>query len=98
MRQLTRYWVTFEYQPPSSEGLVVGRWEEQVGFGVTATDLDDAMSILRREWFERHGFAIPPVREVVADIDVSTLDDQLRPHMDPPNWRGMWFPRAKPLR
>ncbi|HZQ82618.1 MAG TPA: hypothetical protein VFB25_11645 [Gaiellaceae bacterium] len=97
MEQLTRYWITFEYPPIKSEGVVVGTWERQVGFGVTATDVDDAICILRREWLDRHGFDVPPVRQIVEDVDVSELDDQLRPHMNPPNWRGMWFPRSQAL-
>jgi len=37
---------------------------------------------------------MPPVRKVVENVDVSTLDDHVRPNMHPPNWRGMWFPTA----
>lgn len=87
--ELTRYWITFDYPADS-----VGR---QLGFGVTALDLDDAMTLLRSEWFEANGLVVPPLREVVENIDVSTLDDHVRPNMAPPNWRGLWFPQTKPL-
>ena len=100
MSQLTRYWITFEYPPDEREdvGVVVGRWWQQVGFGITATDFDDAMAILQREWFGPYDLDVPPIREVVENVDVSTLDDHVRPNMNPPNWRGMWFPRPGPLR
>jgi hypothetical protein len=95
--ELTRYWITFRYPPVKSEGVVVGLWHQQVGFGVTALDLDDALGIVRREFFDKHDLDMPPVREVVENVDVSTLDDHIRPNMHPPNWRGMWFPTTGPL-
>jgi hypothetical protein len=97
MKQLTRYWITFDYPARETKGVVVGDWTRQVGFGVTAADLDDAMAILRREWFDRHDLDVPPIQAINEDVDVSELPEQLRPHMNPPNWRGMWFPRGKPL-
>lgn len=56
------------------------------------------MMILRREWFDRHDLEVPPIKEVVEDVDVSTSDDHVRPNMHPPNWRGLWYPATKPLR
>jgi hypothetical protein len=94
MSQLTRYWITFDYG--LHEGSVP-EWWQQTGFVVTGFDLDDAMLILRRDWFDPHGFGVPPIQEVVEDVDVSELDDHVRPNMNPPNWRGMWFPRPGPL-
>jgi hypothetical protein len=38
------------------------------------------------------------MREVVENVDVSELDDHVGPNMNPPNWRGMWFPPSGPLR
>jgi hypothetical protein len=96
--QLTRYWITFDYAAGKAEGTVLPEWLEQTGFGVTAIDLDDAMAIVERDWFGAHGFPVPPTREVVENIDVSTLDDHVRPNMHPPNWRGLWFPPPGPLR
>ena len=95
---LTRYWITFDWPSVESDGVVIGVWPHQVGFGVTATDFDDAMAIVRREWFQRHDIDEPPVHEVVENVDVSALDDHVRPNMTPPNWRGMWFPQTRPLR
>ena len=97
MSQLTRYWITFAYPPVQAEGVVIGLSHRPTGFGVTATDLDDALGIVHREFFQRHDLDMPPVREVVENVDVSTLDDHVRPNMHPPNWRGMWFPATGPL-
>lgn len=68
MKQLIRYWITFVYPDRETEALVVGDWTRQVGFGVTAADVDDAMAILRREWFDRHDLDVPPIRAVVEDV------------------------------
>jgi len=99
MDQLTRYWITFDYPPADpSDGRTVGTWWRQPGFGVTAVDLDDALKLLRDEWFDEHGLDVPPIRQVTEDVDVSALDDHMRPNMNPPNWRGVWFPRTRSLR
>ena len=99
MSELTRYWITLDYPPLESEGIVIGTgWWQPFGFGVTAIDVDDAMSIVRREWFERIDREMPPIREIVEDVDISTLDEHVIPNMNPPNWRGLWFPRTGPLR
>jgi len=102
MSDLTRYWITFTYPPVESEGVVVGLLQP-VGFGVTALDLEDALAIVRAGFFDRfetyYGLDdMPPVREVVEDVDVSSLDDLVKAHMHPPNWRGLWYPRPEPLR
>src|SRR5919201_1031949 len=68
MKQLTRYWITFDYPARETEGVVVGDWTRQVGFGVTAADVDDAMAILRREWFDRYDLDVPPLRAIVQDV------------------------------
>jgi hypothetical protein len=92
---LRRYWI--EPAWPKPEGTVAGLLEP-FGFGVTAFSLDDALGLLRREFFEPMGSPLPPVRGVIEDVDVSTLDDHVRPNMHPPNWRGVWYPMLKPLR
>jgi len=101
MSELTRYWITFACPPVESEGVVVGLLQP-VGFGVTALDLEDPLAIVRTEFFDRfdtyYGLNdMPPVREVVENVDVSMLDDHVRPNMHPPNWRGLWYPTTKPL-
>ena len=97
MAQLTRYWITFTYPPVEAEGVVVGLWHQPHGFGVTALDLEDALGIIHTEFFDRHDLGMPPVQEVVENVDISTLDDHVRPNMHPPNWRGLWYPATKPL-
>ena len=93
---LRRYWIEFAW--PKPEGIVAGR-PEPFGFGVTAFSLDDALDLLRREFFERMESPMPPLRGVIEDVDVSTLDDDhVRPNMHPPNWRGVWYPRLRTLR
>jgi hypothetical protein len=98
MSELTRYWITFTYPPVKAEGVVVGLWHQPLGFGVTAVDLEDALEIVRREFFERNDLEMPPVRQVVENVDVSTLDEgHVRPNLHPPNWRGVWYPKLRPL-
>ena len=100
MAPLTRYWIELDWpsHPPRTIGV-----QEPVGFGVTAFDLDDALSLIRREFFDRMARAgipkaEPPVRRVTEDVDVSTLDaNHVLPNMHPPNWRGVWYPRLGSL-
>ena len=62
----------------------------QLGCGVTAYDLDDAMSFVTKVFT---GFPAPKVRRVTADIDVSTLDERhILPSMGNVLRRGVWFP------
>jgi hypothetical protein len=96
--ELTRYWITLLYPPIEGDGKVVGLWGRPHGFGVTALGIDDALSIIRSEFFDEYDLEMPPVREVVENVDVSTLDEHVRPNMRPPNWRGLWFPATTPLR
>jgi hypothetical protein len=37
-----------------------------------------------------------PIRSVIEDVDVSTLDQRVRPNMLVPIWRGIWFPPIGP--
>ena len=100
MALLARYWIEFDW--PKREGVVIGVLEP-VGFGVTAFDLDDALRLIRTEFFDRMattGIAKdePPLRRVIENVDISTVDaDNILPNMHPPNWRGVWYPRLKPL-
>ena len=90
---LTRYWIEFDW--PGGEGIV--GLLEPFGFGVTAFDLDDALTLLRTEFFELMEKPMPPIRKVIENVDVSTLDDHVWPNMHPPNWRGVWYPMLKML-
>ena len=63
-----------------------------VGCGVTATDRDEALTILEGRVF---GGPLPPIRAETSDVDVSTLDaEHMLPNMDDPTLPGVWFPRG----
>jgi len=82
---LHRYWFKFATIEPYNS--------LRLGCGITARDYDDALSILRDTVFE--GQKLPAIESVVHDIDVSTLDQKhVTPNMEPPVWRGVWFPKG----
>ena len=60
------------------------------GVGVTGVDLDDCLSIVSARIF--NGTALPAVARVIEDVDVSTLGELVLTKMEPPIWRGIWFP------
>jgi hypothetical protein len=81
---LHRYW--FEFEPGA---LPIGAW--RLGCGVTAYSEPDARNLLAQALFR--GMEFPPVRKVVEDVDVSTLDPgHILPNMREPTSRGVWFP------
>lgn len=85
---LKRYWFSFEDLPKHS--LL------QFGCGVTAHDYDDAISLLHHSIFK--GDAMPPIKDVIEDVDISTLDrGHVIPNMEAPVWRGVWFPKGHRL-
>lgn len=82
---LRRFWFTFdlrtEVSPPPGTAL---------GCGVTAASMHDAMRMLEEVVFEGR---TPVVVNVVADVDVSTLDaGHVLPNMGNPVVAGVWFP------
>jgi len=80
-RSLRRFWFKFDAHPDSP-----------LGYGVTAWTEDDANAILQSRVFSGGDV---PVAAVTPDIDVSTLDaGHIRPNMESPTWRGIWFPRG----
>jgi hypothetical protein len=85
MTLLRRYWFTFSSVKAYST--------LRLGCGVTAYDYDDAVSILRQAVFvDDEAFII---ERVIEDVDVSNLDPRhVIPNMDPPIWRGVWFPKG----
>jgi hypothetical protein len=97
---LRRFWLEFDLplSPPAAGiGTVVGAGEPspwvllRTGVGVTGSDLDECFDIVRSKIFSRT--LMPAVIKVVEDIDVSTLDEErVLPNMEPPIWRGIWFP------
>jgi len=41
------------------------------------------------------GGELPRIRLLIEDVDVSKLDaGHVLPNIDPPVWRGIWFPRG----
>jgi hypothetical protein len=80
---LHRYW--FDFEPGT---LPAGT---AIGCGVTAYTKEDARGLLAETVFRASAF--PPVRRVVEDVDVSTLDaGHVLPNMLDPVTRGVWFP------
>jgi hypothetical protein len=58
---------------------------------VTATDIGDAMAILRGAIFR--GENLPEVEQITENVDISALDtDHVIPNMGNPLVRGIWFP------
>ena len=83
---LRRFWFIFQFNANEAAPGGLG-----YGCGVTAFDLNDALALLRSRVFKKG--TIPEIRELVEDVDVSTLDPgHVLPNMGPPNLRGVWFP------
>ncbi len=83
---LRRFW--FEFAADSAESLPPG---VRMGCGVSAATLEDARAMVKQRVFG--GAELPPLRAVVCDIDVSTLDPgHVRPNMGNPAVVGVWFP------
>lgn len=59
---------------------------------VSLLDLGDAMSLIRS--VALGGDALPPVAEVIEDVEVQALDEgHVLPNMGDPTLRGVWYPR-----
>jgi hypothetical protein len=80
-----RYWFRFEKLPnPSAINL---------GCGVTASDYEDAISLLRERVFGQNG--PPPIEECIENVDVSTLEPKhVAPNLGAVHLRGIWFPQG----
>jgi hypothetical protein len=81
-----RFWFEFDLRldDPYPPGVLAG-------CGVTAYDLEDAISLLKQRVFTSGD--LPGIRSIVEDVDVSTLDaGHVLPNMGAPVWRGVWFP------
>ncbi len=88
---LHRYW--FEFEPPREANSPIGAitlspWPPS-GCGVTAYTLEDAQHLMHTQLGALG--PIPPIRRVVEDVDLSTVD-VLRRAMIIPVWRGVWYP------
>lgn len=88
-RGLIRFWLTFDYGPPPGG---ITTWNPGPSWvGVTAFDYEDALRIVRHEYFPDE--PLPPLKSIVEDVDISTID-VLRsyPYYSVPIWRGIWYP------
>ena len=86
MTILRRFWIQLADDHPNPSPR---------GFGVTAYDEADALAILRFLVYENDPKAMPEAREVLPDVNVADLDQgHVVPNMNPPNWRGIWFPKG----
>jgi hypothetical protein len=84
--KLVQYWIEFDLSlnDPHPPGLLAG-------CGVTAYDYDDALQLIRERIFVTT--ALPHIKKVVEDIDISTLDaNHVLTNMLVPIRRGIWFP------
>jgi hypothetical protein len=85
---LKRYWFNFDELPKYSI--------LQLGCGVTAYNYDDAVSLISQSVFIDG--TMPPIKNVIENVDISTLDQgHVIPNMEPPVWRGVWFPMGHRL-
>lgn len=84
---LVRFWINVEADSgPSSAHY------SALGYGVTAYDRKDALDLLRERVF---GGALPRIESLAENVDVSALDEgHILPNMEPPSFRGVWFPRG----
>jgi hypothetical protein len=94
---MRRFWfefearlVPFEDQDAHVDGTGPPERSGTRGIGVTGQDEGDCLGIVKAKIF--NGLAIPPVSRVVPDVDISTLGEPVLSNMEPPIWRGIWFP------
>jgi hypothetical protein len=82
---LKRFWFKFVQLPPSPLNL---------GCGITAYDYDDAIVLLKERVFSRSD-QVPEIVSFVEDIDISSLNEKhVKPNMEVPVIRGIWFPKG----
>jgi hypothetical protein len=85
---LTRYWFEFEKKDDLCSSIYMR-------CGVTAYNYDDAINLLNQYMFNK-GNVMPIIKNVIENIDVSTLDaNHILPNLGlPPNFRGIWYPQG----
>jgi hypothetical protein len=82
---LRRFWFEFEDADPHGCRL-------PYRCGVTGWSERDALELVGNIYCEQ---GLPPTpQSVIPDFDVSTLDDDqnVRPNLGVPVWRGIWYP------
>ncbi|MES2332710.1 MAG: hypothetical protein V4539_24090 [Bacteroidota bacterium] len=85
---MKRFW--FEFEVINYQNAPIG-----IGYecGVTAHNVEDAMNMLKTRVFSDKPKL--QIKKIIEDADVSTLDaGHVLPNMNPPNWRGIWFPNC----
>lgn len=86
---LTRYWIIFDVSR-----IPQLQFRFAWGCGVTAYSYEDALFLIQIQIFEELQQPMPPIKTVVENIDISTLDkNHILPNMGVPVWRGVWFPK-----
>ena len=83
---MRRFWI--ELEPPFEQHHHPGITKCECG--VTALDLDDAVTLLVGGIFPN---GLPKIRKIVEDVDISTLDERhVLPNMGNVLVRGIWYP------
>jgi hypothetical protein len=83
---MRRFWIEFE----SVLGRHLHPGLTKAGCGVTAFDLDDALTLLGENVFPD---GVPKIGKIVEDVDISTLDQgHVLPNMGNVLVRGIWYP------
>ena len=76
--------ITLDGEPPARRWL----WR---GCGVTGSDeadcLEQVAALIAPD-------ELPPVSQVIADVDVAALPSDVRSQIGVVVWRGIWFPRG----
>jgi hypothetical protein len=86
--RLRRYWFRFDNAAPNQAASL-----SPLGYGVTAWTQEDALALLGAALFGGGSPAV--IAEIITDVDVSALDSgHILPNIEPPHWRGIWFPRG----
>jgi hypothetical protein len=95
---LRRYW--FDFDLPAREVRPDGRVTLdhrpveylRNGIGVTGYDEEDCLRLIEEQVMR--GEPVPPVRSVVADVDVRAIPEFFQKHaqIGVPVWRGVWAP------
>ena len=95
-----RAWLTFDHSVPrpirgrSYVTLNVERDPKvlavRYGCGVTGLDAEDCIKRVREALFPDE--TMPPIKDVVLDIDVGSLDTSLLSQLGNPAALGIWFP------
>ena len=85
MSNLRQFWFRFEPLPkPTAINL---------GCGVTAFSLEDALALLRERVFGAD--EIPPLVQIIDDVSREALDQKhVVPNLGKLDQRGIWFPQG----